>query len=199
MGYRMIGMLVVIGALGAMAMAADAPEAPASLGKDGVQYTPPPGEGWEATKHSSDKAVGYVTKKHDGIVALEMLPDDMVIDPKAIVRQLHMAHVKAKAKELMEPVAETDERFALKVHERYEIGVGENKRIADQLHLYRYGGKHIFMATVNSISDDPEMVKAAHETAEDMLLSVTGPGIKLPRKFTTKPSSQPAGGKKGKS
>jgi hypothetical protein len=198
--YRSVAWIgIAVGILSIGAMAADAPEPPANLGKDGVQYVPPPSELWEPTKHSTDKAVGYVTRTHDGIIALEMLPDEMIVDGKATVKQLHAAHAKAKVKVLLEPVVETDERFALKVHERYEIGIGENMKTADQLHIYRYGGKHIFMVTVNSIADDAAAVTAAHETAEDMLLSVTGPGIKMPKKFTTRPSTQPRPAAKPKS
>ena len=158
-----------------VAHAADAP-APVALGDGAVHFTPPSAESWEPSKHATARILAYTTKKHDAIVAIELLPDDMVVDKEttgAIVKQLRGAHGQAKV--VLQPTVESDERFALKIHERYEVGKGANIKVADVLHLYRYVGKRLVMATVNSVSDDPEAVKAAHADAQECLVSATGP------------------------
>ena len=182
----------------ALCSADESPPAPVTLGDFGLQFTPPPTDFWERTQHSTDRIVAFTTLKHDAIVAFELLPDDMVIDrpvTAAILKQLRGEHLKNKTKMFLDPVAESDERFALKVHERFEVGRDDKKKVSDQLHMYLYVGKHLLMATVNSVAGDPESVDAAHRQAEDALLSATAPGVK-PRKFiprpTTRPSTKPA-------
>lgn len=169
---------------------APAPEAPVPLGKGAVQFTPPPSETWEPSKHQTDRAVAYTTKKHDAMVKIELLPDDMVVDKASTDAILKAIRGFIKSKILLEPTVESDDRFALKIHERYEVGKDENKRIADVLHIYMYVGKHMMSVTVNSVATEPEAVEAAHKDAEDALLSATGPGVK-PRK----PAEPKASGK----
>jgi hypothetical protein len=158
-----------------------APEAPVPLGNGAVQFTPPSSETWEPSKHQTDKIVAYTTKKHDAMVKIELLPDDMVVDKSATDAILKAIRGSIKSKILLEPTVESDDRFALKIHERYEVGKNDNKRVADVLHIYMYVGKHMMAVTVNSVATEPDAVKAAHKDAEDALLSATGPGVK-PRK-----------------
>ena len=175
--------------------AEDAPAStPIALGDFGLTFTPPPTARWEPTQHSTNRIVAFTARSHDAIVAFELLPDDMVIDKPvtaAILKQLRGEHLKANAKMPLEPVAESDDRFTLKVHERFEVGKDDKKKVSDQLHIYLYVGKHLMMATVNSVAADAEIVKVEHQNAEDALLSATYPGMK-PRKATSRPATKKA-------
>ena len=154
--------------LAAWCRADESPPAPITLGDLGLQFTPPPTDFWERTLHSTDRIIAFTTLKHDAIVAFELLPTDMVIDrpvTAAILKQLRGEHLKNKTKMFLDPVAESDERFALKVHERFEVGKDDKKKVSDQLHMYLYVGRQLLMATVNSVAGDPESVDAAHRQA----------------------------------
>jgi hypothetical protein len=197
-----IRLLALCGALlsGQMTFAADAVPAPVPLGDGKITFTPPPADSWDRSPQASKNVAAFTTKARDGVMAVEVLPSDMVIDQNtadAIQRQLRQSRQKAKAKMILQPTVEPDDRFALRIHERYEAvdknGVGTGK-IADQLHLYRYVGQALLMGTVNTLSDDPEVVKTTQATGEDALLSATGPGAKAPpvRKPATKPATKPA-------
>jgi hypothetical protein len=173
--------------------AADPPANTLPLGDAGLRFVPPPDENWQVANDSSAKRPDYVARTHDGRMAMQMVEDMVVNDAvtEALVKQLKSANQKAKAKVLMEPTVESDDRFTLKVHERVEVGTGDKKKVSDQLHLYRYTGKWMVMATINTIASDPEAVKAELAAGEDMLLSVTGPGVKPPRKPASKPATKP--------
>ena len=107
-----------------------------------------------------------------------------------VVICLTMAVLCVSPRLLLQPTVESDDRFALKIHERYEAGKGEKKQVADVLHLYRYVGRRLVEATVNSVAADADAVKAEHGDAEEALLSATGPGVKA-RKPSSKPAAKP--------
>ncbi len=190
--FRLFASIVTIVCFARLAVAEDAP-AQVTLGNARLHFTPPPAANWERVEKSTDRLVAFTSVKHDAIVAFELLPDDMTINKAvtaAIIKQLRGEHQKSKAKMLLEPTAEADERFALKVHERYEVGKTDPKKVSDQLHMYLYVGKYLMMATVNSVADDPATVDATHREAEDALLSATAPGVK-PRKVLPRPATKP--------
>ena len=165
-----------------------------------LKYTPPPDETWEAANDCGPKLADYVARSRDARMVMKIAADMEINDEviKAVVRQLKGENQKNKLKVLMEPTAESDDRFALKVHERVEVGKGDKAKISEQLHLYRFAGTVVVMSTINSVATDPEIVKAQLAAGEQMLLSVTGPGVRPPRvaatkpaKPTTKPAKQP--------
>ena len=186
----MIAVLAVMVSV-SLSWAADEKPPMVPLGDGKIQFTPPPSETWEPSQHNKPDILVYTAKKHDAIVAIQLVPDEMVIDQAttaALVKHLKGSHGNAKV--LLQPTVVADERFALKIHERYEAGKAEKKQVADVLHLYRYVGRRLVEATVNSVADEAETVKAEHGDAEEALLSATGPGAK-PRKPASKPAMKP--------
>jgi hypothetical protein len=93
---------------------------------------------------------------------------------------------------LLEPTVESDDRFALLIHERYEVKDG---KVADQVHVYRYVGQRLAMATINAVCDDQADAEAYHKVGQDVLLSINGPGVKTkPGKSATRgATTRPAG------
>ena len=87
----------------------------------------------------------------------------------AVVRSLRDAHKKANQKILYGPKVEPDNRFALKVHERYQSG----EKVADELHIYRNVGPRVIMVTVNAWAADEAENKQIHKTGEDLAISAT--------------------------
>ena len=53
---------------------------PVPFGGGKFQFIPPPADTWEPTKQSGDRVMAYTNKSHDAVVALQVLPPDMVID-----------------------------------------------------------------------------------------------------------------------
>lgn len=151
------------------------------LGDTKFRFTPPPADAWDPVEKTGASGVmAYTAKSHDAIIAVQLLPPDMVIDKDvtaALIKQLKDARQKGKSKFLLEPAAEPDARFALKIRERYEVKEGKN---SEQLHLYRYVGPRLAMVTVNSVAGDAETVAKQLKLGEETLLSVTGPAVKRP-------------------
>ena len=174
-------MLLSVGADAGSPFAGPLPTA--ALGNGLVTYTPP--SGWQPGK-TTPNVVSYITPAHDGILAIELLPVDMTMThdaPNAIVKQLQATRAKSGSKVILAATIEPDDRFALKIHERYEVGRKDTStKIADQIHFYRAIGSRFVMLTVNTVADDPETVKSTQKAAEDTLLSATvhRPGEKKP-------------------
>ena len=174
--------------------AADTAPETKPLGEGGLIYTPPPDATWQPHNKWSAGLAYYVARGHDGVMVMKIAADMEIVagTSEGLVKQLKAANLKAKTKVLMEPTVEEDVRFALKIHERVEVGTGDKKKISEQLHLYRYAGKVVVMETVNTVAADPETAKAELSAGEDMLLSLTGPGVKPPRKVPTRPATKPS-------
>ncbi len=141
----------------------------AKLLKGRIEYQPP--EGWELSIGSSnDRTATWGQTDGPGILAIQVMPDDAVITQrtaKAMVKQLHDAHVKAKDQVILEPTLETDSRFAIRIRERFKHGAD----FSDQLHLYKMVGARPCMLTVNAMTDDQDAAKAVHQAGEQTLLS----------------------------
>jgi hypothetical protein len=163
------------------------------------QFVPPPDDAWEPIKQQSPTISGFVSRKHDAVMALQLLPPKVVIDEKygdAVTKQLKEEHQRKKAKIVMEPTIESDGRFVLVVREKFEppAKAGQKQddaqatKVAEQLHLYRAVGPRVVECTINTVAEDADTVKAEQTAAQEALLSVTPPGAKSP---VRKPATQP--------
>jgi hypothetical protein len=200
--YRTHGRWLALSAImicATVAVAADPPTtAPAMIplgSASGFQFTPPPPDGWDPIKQQSPTIASYISKKHDAVLALQVLPPKVVIDQKygeLVVKQLKDAHAQKKVKMVMEPTIESDSRFALFVRERYEVaakpGQASDPKVAEQLHIYRNVGPRVVECTINTVSDDADAIKAQQTAAEDALLSAAPLSAAAPRKPATRPT-----------
>ncbi len=189
--------LLILALLAALPLAAADDDNQIQLGDSKFRLTPPPDSTWEKSeKPGAQNFIAYISKNHDAVMAIQLLPPDMEINQAvtdALIKQLKSSRTKSKSKMLLEPTVEPDDRFALKIHERYEVKDG---KVADQIHVYRYLGQRIALATVNVVNDDADKVKTYHAAAEDALASTTWPGMKRqaqPQKPATRPTSRPIG------
>ena len=141
----------------------------AKLLKGRIEYHPP--EGWELSVGSSNDLIGaWVQPDGPGILAIQVMPDDAVINDraaKAMVKQLHENHIKAKDQIILEPTLQPDTRFAIRIHERYK----HKDHVSDELDLYKMVGSRPCMLTVNAVTDDEDDAKKVHEIGEQTLLS----------------------------
>jgi hypothetical protein len=183
--------LSAVVALGsALAMAADKPRLPAdknqpaaaadgkrSLANDAISYAPPEAGEWiEAVKSKTPTRDSFVSKAHDAMIAIEVLPASMTITPDLAASMIKKIRENRKAnaqKFVMEPTVEKDDRFVIRLHEKYQI----KDKVADQLHLYRQVGPRVVLVTVNSLGGE-EAAKPQQEAAEKSCLSAEFKGKK---------------------
>src|SRR5260221_3120318 len=100
-----------IGAIAAFVMPARADVAPASqpsfpIGDGRFQFTPPSADQWEAVEQENPNVIVYRTKKKDALVAVQMLPSEMEINPDvtaALLKQLRETHQQKREKMILEP------------------------------------------------------------------------------------------------
>jgi hypothetical protein len=141
----------------------------AKLLKGRIVYTPP--EGWELSIGSSDDTTGaWSQPEGSGILAIQALPGNAVVDKgagRAIVRQLHENHLKAKDEIVLEPRLEDDDRFSIRIHEKYK----RKGQLSDEMHYYKMVGSRACMLTVNAVTDDEADAKKVHAVGEAVLLS----------------------------
>jgi hypothetical protein len=82
------------------------------------------------------------------------------------------------------PKVERDDRFMLRVHERFKDG----DHLLDVLHIYRGIGLNLVGVTVAASTEDKEQAKRVHEGAALLLMSVSlaAPDPKIIRPLTKK-------------
>ena len=175
MSRTLLAPILVLLTLSARALSAD--DKPKDSPSEGsliggrLTFTPPPDDAWaRATNVKSDDAAAYGARDEKGAIAIQVLPADAEMTPQmggAVIRSLRDAHKKANQKILFGPKVEPDKRFALQVHEKYQVG----DKTADELHLYRNVGPRVVMVTVNAwVTDDPA-ANPIHKAGEDVLAS----------------------------
>jgi hypothetical protein len=135
-----------------------------------IEFTPP--AGWKQVKNdqSPEMMMVYIADDHDGFFRLVVLPENAAIDADAArkyVAQLRNSHKNANQDMVKGPDIEKDDRFAIRIHERYKI----KDKTADETYLYRLVNGRAMELQVQSISDDAAHVAGVHKTAEDVLLS----------------------------
>ena len=134
------------------------------------QFYPP--EGWEEVKKSRNATTAaYVAPGHQGAIAVQVLPPDADMDAATaalIVRRVKADRKKSGTKMVMDIAPEKDERFALRLREKYM----EGEKTADVLRLYRKVGPRLVMVTIKSLGKSEEDAKPIHATGEEVTLSV---------------------------
>jgi hypothetical protein len=168
---------------------ADAADAPSSqpatpdaslvkaLANGTVRFTAP--DGWEeAPATATDLRAAFFLPDHASVVSVEVLPADATIGPEsfgAIMRSLRQTRQQRREKFVEGPTNEKDNRFLLRIHEKYRTMVKVDdkpaEKTASQLHLYRQVGPRIIMVTVWSTADADEELKQAQAAGEEMALS----------------------------
>jgi hypothetical protein len=194
----LLAMLLIVATV---AFAADSPTtAPAMIplgSASGFQFTAPPADGWDPIKQQSPTIASYISRKHDAVLALQVLPPKVVIDQKygeLVLKQLKEAHAQKKVRMVEEPTIESDSRFALFVRERYEVAAKPGQaaaaepKVAEQLHIYRNVGPRVVECTINTVADDADAIKAQQAAAEDALLSAAPINAASARKPATRPT-----------
>lgn len=133
-----------------------------------LDFTPP--DGWVLAKQASTPMrSAYVSPDKQAMISVELLPATMVIEAKLAPEMMTKMRQNRKAnsqKFVQEPTAEKDDRFVIRIRERYEI----KDKIADQLHLYRAVGPRFLLVTINSLAGE-EKAKEHHEIAVTTSLS----------------------------
>jgi hypothetical protein len=137
-----------------------------------LHFSPPEDEEvWQKARNvDSDDAAAYARHDHQGAIAIQVLPPDAEMTDQmggAVIRSLRDAHKKANQKILYGPKVEPDNRFALKVHEKYQSG----DKVADELHIYRDVGPRVIMVTVNAWVTDEVEAQQIHKAGEDLAFS----------------------------
>lgn len=167
-------MLMLVSAFSVFASADDKERntTDATLLNGRLHFSPPEDDDvWQKAKNvNSDDAAAYARHDHQGAIAIQILPPDAEMTDQmggAVVRSLRDAHKQANQKILYGPKVEPDNRFALKVHERYQSG----DKVADELHIYRKVGPRVVMVTVNAWIADDAATKQIHKTGEDLAVS----------------------------
>jgi len=163
-------------------LAASQPAAPdpsplKSLANGTIRFTEP--DGWEEIAASAtDLRAAYFLHDHASALSVEILPADATIGPEsfgAIMRSLRQTRQQHNEQFIENPTAEKDDRFLLRIHEKYHTTVKVDdkptEKIATQLHLYRQVGPRIVMVTVWSTADADDELKQAQSAGEDIALS----------------------------
>ena len=144
-----------------------------------IRFTVP--DDWdEISASATDVRAAYVLHDHASAFSVEILPVDAKIGPEsfgAIMRSLRQTRQQNKEKFIENPTVEKDDRFLLRIREKYHTVVKVDdkptEKIASQLHLYRQVGARIVMVTVWSAADTDDELKQAQSAGEDTALSAT--------------------------
>jgi hypothetical protein len=179
---RWLGTSALALAVGTFAVAADKPKprlpasdrpAPAAeghrrLADEQIDYVPP--EGWaESPKNHTATRDAFVAKGGQAMMSIEVLPADQKIAPDmaaSMVKKMKQMRQAASQKSVMEPTVEKDDRFIVRIHEKYQV----KDKVADQLHLYRQVGSRVVLVVTNSLAGE-DGAKAHHELGEKVAQS----------------------------
>lgn len=170
------------------AVAADAPASQPAAADPGpskvlangtVRFSTP--DGWdEIAARSTDVCAIYFLHDRASVLSVEILPVDAKIGPEsfgAIARVQRQTRQQHNEKFVENPTVKKDERFLLRIQEKYHTMVKVDDkpadRVATQLHLYRQVGARIMMLTVLSTADSDDELKQAQSAGEDIALSAT--------------------------
>jgi hypothetical protein len=88
---------------------------------------------------------------------------------KAILAAANEELKTLKVEVLDPPKAEVDDRFMLRMHERYKDG----DITYDRVHLYRGIGFNLIDVAITAVTDDKETAKKLHDAGATLLMSVT--------------------------
>ena len=152
--------------------------ATATLAGGRVEYAPP--AGWASKSSEKEHARLHFSPSRESAIAIEVWPPGGQLDGGiggAMVRKLRETRRQNGTKVLMAAKQEKDKRFAIRIHEQYERempakeGKEPEKRVVDQLHLYRKVGPRVVMVTINSVAKEDEQVQEVHRMGEAVAMS----------------------------
>lgn len=135
-----------------------------------IDFTPP--EGWIAARQATTLTrSAYVSPDRQAMISIEVLPASMKIEhdlAAGMMTKMRQNRQAQAQKFVQEPTVEKDDRFVIRIRERYEI----KDKVADQLHLYRAVGSRFLLVTINSLAGE-DKAKEHHEVGVAVSLSGT--------------------------
>lgn len=146
---------------------------PVAIGPNAVQFNPP--DGWlDSPVNRRPVRELYFAPTRNALISVEVLPANAAADrdvAAAMVRTLKQNRKAAKQTFVQEPQIENDDRFAVRIREKFMDG----DKVADQLHLYRMIGKRVLLVTVKTVAEG-DAGAAHHALAETVALSAAPVG-----------------------
>ena len=134
-----------------------------------VDFVPP--EKWTEKKDArTDARAIFVSAHPPGIMMVEVQKPDADFDAKMapqMIKTIKELHAKAKAKVVMEPKVEKDDRYILRIHDKYE----QQGKAIDAVRVYRKVGERILMVLVNAYAESADDVKALQGAGDDVAMS----------------------------
>jgi hypothetical protein len=143
-----------------------------AMANDQIHFVAP-GDPWVAKTVKSPDTAYYQSAKGDSAFQAQWAPKDFQLSADSddqfavqISKDLKQKHQEAGTEMVLAPKIEKDKRFDIVIHEQFKI----NKDITeDELHIYKSVGPRVMMVVVSCVSDDKDVIEAAHKAAEDML------------------------------
>jgi len=177
--FCLIALIASVASAAAPASSPSSAPATESLLRGAVTFTPP-SHGWELQGKLEDgKTVAYSLEPNKARMAITVTPQELALDDAAaarmsqfICKRLREDVAKSGAEVHTPPRAEKDDRFFLRVHDRFT----HDGQLADRLQICRVLGIELVTVAVTAYSDSPEEVDGIFKEAEQLLLSVRAPG-----------------------
>jgi hypothetical protein len=139
-----------------------------------VRFTPPPGLTFQG--HLNDgRAAGFSIGDTQALISVLVTPQEQAL-PRGFSDQLARfvrKNILDEAQQgqqdiVMQPRVEDDERFLLRVHDKFNT----EERFGDRVHLYRAVGLYLVSVTATAFTEDEAEARRVHELGADLLLSV---------------------------
>jgi hypothetical protein len=152
---------------------------------DGAVSFNRPADWEEAQKNRTPLRAAWVSPDRKGMILVEVWPEGQIAastGPQTVRRLREDRKKQQGVKVIMEAAIEKDQRFAMRIHEKYQYTA--DGTVDDVLRLGRQVGGRVVVVTVWSKSPDDARDKEIHQAAEEVSLSVTvgKPAAKPPKK-----------------
>jgi hypothetical protein len=194
---RALTLLLVTLAIGAGPAATAPTRVRDGLVNGALRYLVPPE--WEIVDRTADRMQVYYRDKPERATYSMMVTQQAQVIPLNDLRvrkqlsEMALAWanaelVKRKVEVLDAPKVEPDERFMLKIRERFK----EGDAVWDVVHVYRGLGLNLVSATSATTNEEKNQIAAVHDAGAKLLLSATlGPqDPKLVRPVNVKPEDK---------
>jgi hypothetical protein len=150
-------------------------------------------------KRNDDLGAGLAPPDDSALVQITVAPQTTTIDdhlgPKLgqlVIKTIKEQAAKGEIETIAPPKMETDDRFLLRVHDRFK----QKGKTCDRVQLYRGVGKFLVSVTATAFSDDTAKSRPIHLLGEQLMQ-----GVKLNRQQQQQPkqpqqqprTSKPAG------
>lgn len=145
-----------------------------TLDGEKVLFTPPPGLTFQGNLNEG-RAASFSIGDTQALVSVLVTPQQQGL-PRGFKDRLAQFVGKTIREEasqgqqdiVMPPRVEDDERFLLRVHDKFNT----EERFGDRVHLYREVGLYLVSVTATAYTEDEAEAKRVHELGAEMLLSV---------------------------